>query len=65
MGKVEILPQVNNFDNYAANIEFGVDSAITKQLSLQVTFDDSYVNQPAYGRKGNDVKLVGGIAWKF
>jgi len=63
--KVEILPQVNNFDNYAANIEFGVDSAITKQLSLQVTFDDSYVNQPAYGRKGNDVKLVGGIAWKF
>ena len=63
--KVEILPQINKFDNYAANIEFGVDSAITRQLSLQVTFDDNYVNEPAAGRKSNDVKLVGGIAWKF
>jgi putative salt-induced outer membrane protein YdiY len=63
--KVEILPEITRFENYAANMEFGVDTAITKTLSLQVTLDDSYVNEPAAGRVSNDLKLISGIAWKF
>ena len=63
--KAEIIPEVNNFDNYVVNAELGAETALTKNLSLQVTFDESYVNQPAAGRAKNDVKLVSGIAYKF
>ena len=63
--KAEIIPEVNNFDNYVVNAEIGVETALTKKLSLQVTFDESYVNQPAAGRAKNDVKLVSGIVYKF
>jgi putative salt-induced outer membrane protein YdiY len=63
--KAEILPQINHFDNYTADIEFGVDTAITKRVSLQVVLDDNYVNEPAPGRRNDDVKLVAGLAWKF
>jgi putative salt-induced outer membrane protein YdiY len=63
--KAEIIPEVNNFENYVVNAEIGVETALTKKLSLQVVFDESYVNQPAAGRAKNDVKLVSGIAYKF
>ena len=63
--KVELISQVNQPGNYYVNAEVGVETAITKKLSLQVTFDDDYVNDPASGRKPNDIKLVSGIAYKF
>lgn len=63
--KAELLPQINQWDNYIVNAEVGVESAITKKLSLQVTLDDSYVNEPAAGRVPNDVKLVSGVVYKF
>jgi putative salt-induced outer membrane protein YdiY len=63
--KAEILPQATKFDNYTADLEIGIDTAITKQLSLQFVADDAYVNEPAAGRVNNDVKLIGGVAWKF
>ena len=63
--KAEFIPEVNVFANYVVNAEIGVETALTKRLSLQVTLDDSYVNQPAAGRQNNDVKLVSGIAYKF
>ena len=63
--KAEIIPQVNQFDNYVVNAELGLESALRKNLSLQVIFDDNFVNQPAAGRQKNDIKLVSGIAYKF
>jgi len=30
-----------------------------------VVLDDSYISEPAFGRKRNDVKLVSGISYKF
>ena len=63
--KAEFIPQVNNFDNYIMNAEIGMETALTKKLSLQVIFDESYVNQSAVGHENNDIKLVSGIAYKF
>lgn len=45
--------------------EIGIDTAITKQLSLRVVFQDIYDNKPAAGRKKNDIRLISGIAYKF
>jgi len=63
--KAELIPQINQLDNYIVNAEVGVETALTKRLSLQVIFDENYVNQPAAGREKNDIKLVSGIAYKF
>jgi putative salt-induced outer membrane protein YdiY len=62
---VELLPEVDHFNNYVVNAEIGVEAGITKNLSLQSYIDDSYDNEPAPGRLKNDVKLVTGISYKF
>lgn len=63
--KVEFLPDMTKFANYIMNAEVGMESAFTKNLSLQVTLDDSFVNEPAAGRGNNDIRLVSGIVYKF
>jgi putative salt-induced outer membrane protein len=63
--KVEVIPQVSKLDNYIINAEFGVETALTRQLSLQLTLVDAYANDPASGRKDNDLKLISGIVYKF
>jgi putative salt-induced outer membrane protein YdiY len=62
---VEFLPQLDRLDNYLVNAEAGVESALSKKLSLQVVLDDSYDNRPAAGRLKNDVKIISGIKYKF
>ena len=62
---LEFLPQVDRLDNYLVNFEAGVESALSKNLSLQVVLDDNYDSRPATDRLKNDVKLVSGIKYKF
>lgn len=61
----EFIPQVDRFSQYLLNFELGVDSAITKQVSLRAVLQDNYNSQPALGRKANDVRLITGVAYKF
>jgi putative salt-induced outer membrane protein YdiY len=63
--KAEILPQVNKLQNFLVNVEIGAEAALTKTLSLRVTVQDNFINQPAPGRKSNDVKLISGLVYKF
>ncbi len=62
---VEILPEVGQWENYIVNAEIGIDVAINTKWSLRTYIQDTYDNEPAPGRKHNDVKLVAGIAYKF
>lgn len=62
---LEFLPQVDRLDNYLVNFEVGVESALSKNLSLQVVLDDNFDSRPAANRLKNDVKLVSGIKYKF
>lgn len=61
----EFLPQVDDLDNYLVNAEVGVEADINSHLNLSVFVQDTYKNQPAPGRKKNDLKLVAGIKYKF
>ena len=63
--KAELLPQVNKLGNFLVNAEIGAEAALTKTLSLRVTLQDSFINQPAPGRKSNDVKLISSVVYKF
>ncbi len=62
---LEALPQVDDLNNFIAKLELGVEADLTKKLSLRVTLQDVYDNEPAPGREENDVRLVSGIAYKF
>ena len=61
----EILPQVDDFENFIVNAEIGAESALTERLTLKVYLQDTYDNQPAPGRKKNDIKLVSALGYKF
>ena len=63
---LEYLPKVDDWSqNYLLNFEAGIDTAISKQWSLRVVFQDQYASQPANGRKCNDLRLLAGTAYKF
>lgn len=62
---VEILPQINRFNNYIVNAQAGIEAAISKKVSLQVTVQDNFVNDPAPGRKQNDLEIISGLKYKF
>jgi putative salt-induced outer membrane protein YdiY len=59
-------PQIDDWSkNYLLTFEAGIDTAITKKLSLRVVFQDMYASQPAPGKKQNDMRLLAGAAYKF
>lgn len=61
----EILPQIDDWENYIINAEIGAEASLTERLSLRAYVQDTYDNQPAPGRKKNDVKLVSALGYKF
>jgi putative salt-induced outer membrane protein YdiY len=70
----EIIPQVDDFENFIVNFELGVEAPLSKKLSLRAVLQDTYDNQPAvasgpapgtYYKLKNDVKLIAGLAYKF
>jgi putative salt-induced outer membrane protein YdiY len=62
---LEFLPQVDDVENFLINAEIGVEAALTQKTSLRVYVQDTYDNEPAPGRKKNDIKLVSAVAVKF
>ena len=63
---LEYLPKVDDWArNYLLNFEAGIETAISKQWSLRVVFQDQYASEPANGRKQNDLRLLAGTAYKF
>ena len=61
----EILPQINDFNNFVANAELGLEASVTKKVSLQAYAQDNFVNEPAPGRQQNDLRIVSGLKYKF
>ncbi|HEV2453413.1 MAG TPA: DUF481 domain-containing protein [Verrucomicrobiae bacterium] len=62
---VEFLPPLTFPDAFLINAEIGVETPLTKKLSLQTYVQDNYANVPAPGFKPNDLKLVSGLVLKF
>lgn len=62
---VEFLPPATSPRDFLVNAEIGVETPLTKHLSLQTFVQDNFANHPAPGRKNNDVKLVSAVAVKF
>lgn len=62
---IEILPQIDDFENYFVNFEITLESDLTEAMSLTLTFLDTYNNIPAAGRERNDIKFIAGLKYRF
>jgi putative salt-induced outer membrane protein YdiY len=62
---IEILPQIDRFENYIVNAEVGAEASLTENFSLRGVIQDTYDNEPAEGRKKNDIKLITSLVYKF
>ena len=56
---------MDDFQNYLLIAEIGAEAALTEQMSLRGTLQDTYDNVPAKGRKQNDIKLITSLVYKF
>ncbi len=63
---VEYLPQIDDWaNNYLINAEAGIETSITKSVSLRLVAQDNYNNQPATDREKNDFKLIAALSYSF
>jgi putative salt-induced outer membrane protein YdiY len=62
---IEILPQIDRFENYIVNAEVGAEASLTENFSLRGVIQDTYDNEPAEHRKKNDIKLITSLVYKF
>lgn len=62
---IEWLPAVEDFEDGLINAEIGVDTSLTKKLSLRAIVQDTYDSTPAPGLKHNDMKFIMSLAYKF
>ena len=62
---VEYLPQIDRWGNYIINAEVGAEATLTGRLALRAVLQDTYDNEPADGRKKNDLKLITSLVYKF
>jgi putative salt-induced outer membrane protein YdiY len=66
---LEWLPEFEDFGSYVINFEIGIETALTKKLSLRTFIQNTYDSTPAATATGflkkNDMKLVASLAYKF
>jgi putative salt-induced outer membrane protein YdiY len=62
---LDYSPKVDDLENYVVNFELGIASKITDPMELRVVLTDTYRNEPAAGRKHNDLKLVASVNYTF
>lgn len=73
----EIVPQIDDFNNFIATSEIGAEAPLTKKMSLRLVLQHVYDSQPAIvtgtvngnpataEKLKNDTKLIGSLAYKF
>lgn len=63
---IEYIPQVDAWDTQFLIVgELGIDAAVTRSISLSLVFQDNYNHSPPPGRRANDLRLIGGLRYKF
>jgi hypothetical protein len=57
----EYLVSFDDASQYIFNAEVGVEAALTSKVNLVLSVRDYYINQPAEGRRPNDVYMITGL----
>ncbi len=62
---LEILPQIDDFNNFLLVAEVGVEASLNSDLSIRFVVSDRYDNEVADGTKKNDVSVVSSLVYQF
>ncbi|MEO0453959.1 MAG: DUF481 domain-containing protein [Verrucomicrobiota bacterium] len=62
---VQIIDNLQDISDWLLIAEVGIESDLTKSLSLRVSAENRYDNRPAAGRDKNDLFLQSSIIYKF
>ncbi len=62
---LEILPQIDDFNNFLLVAEVGVEAALNSDLSVRVVVADKYDNDVAEGTKKNDISVISSLVYRF
>ena len=62
---VEILGDVSEGDNWILKNEIGVTSSLAGNFSLKSSVSDTYTNDPALGKKQNDMTIMTMLVYSF
>lgn len=63
--ELDFTPQVDDLANYVVVFSATLEADLTKKLSTRLTVQDNYRNEPAPGRKENDLRILAGLGYKF
>ena len=61
----EVASDVSDTDNYIFNFEAGIESTLTDNLKVRLSFLDRYVNTPPAGLDENDIQITSSIVLGF
>ncbi len=61
----EYLISLTDNSNYLLNAEVGIEAAVVSNISLSFSVRDYYINQPAGGRRPNDVYTITALKLMF
>ncbi len=61
----ELASDVSDTGNYIANFEAGIESTLTDNLKVRLSFLDRYVAEPPLGLDKNDIQLTSSIVLGF
>ncbi len=62
---LEFLDNLQDIEDWMLIAEIGIESNLTETLSLRVSAEDRYDNQPTDGRERNDIFLKSSVVYKF
>jgi putative salt-induced outer membrane protein YdiY len=60
-----IFDDLGHTGNFRANFDVGASTRLTKWLNWNLSFSDRYLNDPAPGRKTNDILYTTGVGVSF
>lgn len=60
-----VLPNIQQPDDYLAEAHLGIETQITRPLSLTFTINDFYNSQPPDSFQKNDLNAITALVWKF
>jgi putative salt-induced outer membrane protein len=61
----EFLYNFQDMGDWILTGELGIETSLTDRLALRLTGRDRYANEPAQGRRKNDLSVIGSLVYKF
>ena len=63
--KAEYVPKSEDFSDFLAFAEAGIEAMVSSRLSLRLVIQDKYDSEPALGQEENDMSIISALTWRL